>query len=96
MMETDLYEKDEYSPHNYSVNYPRAVKLNHRIEKVLNMNVAGQYSATPYQMTNYGLGGMVEDHTDPYGYNEGRISQNLAEVCKLHFNHNKWGGGDCS
>ena len=23
-------------------------------------------------MTNYGLGGMVENHNDPYGYNEGR------------------------
>ena len=22
-------------------------------------------------MTNYGLGGLVEDHNDPYGYNEG-------------------------
>ncbi len=23
------------------------------------------------QVTNYGLGGLVEDHNDPYGYNEG-------------------------
>ena len=22
-------------------------------------------------MTNYGLGGLCEDHNDPYGYNEG-------------------------
>ena len=36
------------------------------------MSVAAQYSALPYQVTNYGLGGMVEDHTDPYGYNTGK------------------------
>ena len=23
------------------------------------------------KVTNYGLGGLVEDHNDPYGYNEG-------------------------
>ena len=23
------------------------------------------------QLTNYGLGGLVENHNDPYGYNEG-------------------------
>merc|ERR1712130_193095 len=26
---------------------------------------------TDYQMTNYGVGGLCEDHTDPYGYEEG-------------------------
>ena len=25
----------------------------------------------PLKVTNYGLGGLVEDHNDPYGYNEG-------------------------
>ena len=33
--------------------------------------MAGQYSATAYQVTSYGLGGMVEEHLDAYGYNEG-------------------------
>ena len=27
--------------------------------------------ASLLQVTNYGLGGLVEDHNDPYGYNEG-------------------------
>ena len=32
-------------------------------------------------MTNYGLGGLVEDHNDPYGYNEGtRLSPELSDL----------------
>ena len=31
------------------------------------------------QVTNYGLGGLVEEHNDPYGYNDGAplTSENL-------------------
>ena len=33
------------------------------------------------QVTNYGLGGLVEDHNDPYGYNEGtRLSPELSDL----------------
>ena len=28
-------------------------------------------NSDPLKVTNYGLGGLVEDHNDPYGYNEG-------------------------
>lgn len=39
------------------------------------MNVSGQWSSEKLQVTSYGLGGLVEDHTDPYGYNEGLFSR---------------------
>ena len=30
-----------------------------------------KWASVPYQVTSYGLGGLCEDHNDPYGYNEG-------------------------
>ena len=65
------FDKLSYKPKNSTVWFPRAEKISSRIEKVINMNVTNQYSSAPYQMTNYGLGGLCEDHNDPYGYNEG-------------------------
>ena len=52
---------------------PRVVDITKRIEKAIFMNVSGQWSSEKLQVTSYGLGGLVEDHTDPYGYNEGLI-----------------------
>jgi len=34
--------------------------------------VTSKYSATPFQTTNYGLGGLCEIHMDPHGYIEGK------------------------
>ena len=65
------FNTTNYNPNNSTVWFPRAEKISSRIEKVLNMNVTNQYSSSFYQMTNYGLGGLCEDHNDPYGYNEG-------------------------
>jgi len=61
----------QYNPDNSTVLYPRAEKIASRIEKAINMNVTNQYSSSFFQMTSYGLGGLCEDHNDPYGYNEG-------------------------
>ena len=54
---------------------PRVVDITKRIEKAIFMNVSGQWSSEKLQVTSYGLGGLVEDHTDPYGYNEGLFSR---------------------
>ena len=35
------------------------------------MNLTDKWASVPYQITSYGLGGLCEDHNDPYGYNEG-------------------------
>ena len=39
--------------------------------------------ASLLQVTNYGLGGLVEDHNDPYGYNEG--AKLTSETSSLAF-----------
>ena len=65
------FDSFNYNPENSIILYPRAEKISARLEKAINMNVTNQYSSESYQMTNYGLGGLCEDHNDPYGYNEG-------------------------
>ena len=35
------------------------------------MNVTSRYGATKYQVSNYGLAGMVESHLDTWGYESG-------------------------
>ena len=35
------------------------------------MNVTSRYGASKYQITNYGLAGLVETHLDPWGYETG-------------------------
>ena len=62
---------EDYTPDNFTVHFPRVVDITKRIEKAIFMNVSGQWSSEKLQVTSYGLGGLVEDHTDPYGYNEG-------------------------
>ena len=70
-MSSRVYNPFEYDPEHSIVNYPRAERIAERIEKAINMNVTNQYSSEQYQITSYGLGGLCEDHNDPYGYNEG-------------------------
>ncbi len=45
--------------------------LSKKLEMVTLLNVTNKYSATAYQVTNYGLGGLCETHIDPHGYIEG-------------------------
>ena len=70
-MQSRVFDKTKYNPENSTIVFPRAERISSRIEKAINMNVTNQYSSSAYQMTNYGLGGLCEDHNDPYGYNEG-------------------------
>ena len=70
-MNSRVFNPFKYDPENSKVLYPRAEKISARLEKAINMNVTNQYSSEQYQMTSYGLGGLCEDHNDPYGYNEG-------------------------
>jgi hypothetical protein len=66
----DLYD-DFTDPFNYTINYPLMFKLSKKLELATRMNITGKYSATDYQTTNYGLGGLCERHMDPLGYIEG-------------------------
>ena len=64
-------EYEDYTPNNFTVHYHRVVDITKRIEKALFMNVSGQWSSEKLQVTSYGLGGLIEDHVDAYGYIEG-------------------------
>ena len=70
-MSSRVFNPFKYDPEHSIVHYPRAEKIAERIEKAINMNITNQYSSEQYQITSYGLGGLCEDHNDPYGYNEG-------------------------
>ena len=56
---------------NYTINFPLMFKLSKKLELATQMNVTGKYSASDFQTTNYGLGGLCERHIDPHGYIEG-------------------------
>jgi len=56
---------------NYTINFPLMFKLSKKLELATQMNVTAKYSATDFQTTNYGLGGLCEKHLDPHGYIEG-------------------------
>ena len=42
--------------------------LTEKIERATNFIVSGRFSASPYQVTNYGLGGSCEVHMDPVSH----------------------------
>ena len=60
-------------PYSHTINFPVMSKLATKIEWATGMTVAGRFSSTDFQVTNYGLGGLCETHIDPHGYLEGRI-----------------------
>ena len=39
-----------YSPHNFTVNHPRAFGISKRIEKAIALNVSAQFSSQPFQV----------------------------------------------
>ena len=59
-------------PYSKTVVHPELVKLSKKIEIATRMLVRGRWSSTQYQVTNYGLGGLCETHSDPHGYIEGK------------------------
>ena len=41
---------ENYQPHNYSVQFPRAQALSKRIERAIFMNVTAQYASSQFQV----------------------------------------------
>ena len=60
--------KDLYS---YDIQHEILLRVSRRMEYATLMNITSRWGATYYQVTNYGLSGMVECHIDPYGYESG-------------------------
>ena len=57
------FKDGEYDKDNrYKVKLPVMLKLAQKLEFATKMNITGQFSSVPYQTTNYGLGGLCEDH----------------------------------
>eukprot|EP00094_Tigriopus_californicus_P006960 TCALIF_06701-PA protein Name:"Similar to P4ha3 Prolyl 4-hydroxylase subunit alpha-3 (Mus musculus)" AED:0.43 eAED:0.43 QI:0/-1/0/1/-1/1/1/0/479 len=52
--------------------HPNLVTLSRKIEMATKMIVLKRFSATEFQVTNYGLSGLCEGHIDPHGYLEGK------------------------
>eukprot|EP00095_Tigriopus_kingsejongensis_P001280 snap_masked-scaffold359_size197282-processed-gene-0.4 protein:Tk01280 transcript:snap_masked-scaffold359_size197282-processed-gene-0.4-mRNA-1 annotation:"prolyl 4-hydroxylase subunit alpha-1" len=57
--------------YNYTDTNPMLVSLSRKIERATKMKLLSRFSATDYQVTNYGLSGLCEGHIDPHGYLEG-------------------------
>ena len=60
--------KDLYS---YDIQHEILLRISRRIEHATLMNITSRWGATRYQVTNYGLAGILECHVDPYGYESG-------------------------
>ena len=60
--------KDRY---NYTVVHTKMSDVSKRIEIATQLNLTTRHGSSAYQTTNYGLGGLVETHMDPWGYEEG-------------------------
>jgi len=58
-------------------------KLAHKIELATQLKTRKMLSATPMQVTNYGLGGLCEQHIDPHGYLEGMHLPRSRESLKF-------------
>ena len=58
-------------PYSYRIEFEVMHGISKRIELATALNVTDRHAASRYQTTNYGLSGMVVDHTDPWGYEQG-------------------------
>ena len=68
-----IFKENAWVGRNYhKLNYPLFWKLAKKIELATQLQTQTQYSASPLQVTNYGLGGLCESHVDPHGYIEGK------------------------
>ena len=65
VMYEQLEIKDKYS---YNVVQEILLRISRRIEYATLMNITSRWGASSYQVTQYGLAGMVECHLDPFGY----------------------------
>ena len=58
-------------PYSYSVKSEVMIIISKRIEIATGLNVTSRHGSQQYQTTGYGLSGMVEEHRDPWGYEQG-------------------------
>ncbi len=56
------------SSSNFTVVHPALFGLTRKMEAALGMDLASYWASANYQVTNYGLAGLVEPHVDPHGY----------------------------
>lgn len=68
---------------NFTSDFPNMLKLARKLEYATQMNIVPKYSSTPFQTTNYGLGGLCERHMDPHGYIEGKEIPKSRDNLKL-------------
>lgn len=60
--------KDRY---NFTIQHITMNKISKRIEIATQLNLTTRHGSSNYQTTNYGLGGLVQMHMDPFGYEQG-------------------------
>ena len=58
-------------PYSYKIHFDVMRGISRKIEFATNFNVTTRHGSSKYQTTNYGLSGMVVDHSDPWGYEQG-------------------------
>ena len=58
-------------PLGYEIEHAIMLDVSRRIELATNLNVTTRNGAHMYQITNYGLAGMVSEHHDAWGYESG-------------------------
>ena len=58
-------------PYSYHIVNDVVLKISKRLEAATTMNITGRHGSSEYQVTNYGLAGMVQRHQDSYGVETG-------------------------
>ena len=58
-------------PNSYHIELTAMSQISKRIQLSTGLNVTSRHGASEYQVTNYGLSGMVIPHLDPWGYESG-------------------------
>ena len=58
-------------PYSFTIKNEKLFDISVRIGLATKLNLTTRYGSSRYQTTNYGLGGLVETHVDPWGYEQG-------------------------
>ena len=58
-------------PYSYTLRHHIMLDISKRIELATTFNVTSRHGSSKYQITNYGLSGMVVTHHDAWGYEQG-------------------------
>ena len=69
----------EYRPDNITINDQRMWTVYKRMELAFNIDVKSQWSSHQSQVTNYGIGGLCEQHLDSQGFFDGSSARNDQE-----------------